>query len=802
MIYLLSIFKWILYSTIIGSILASIILIIKFIFKEKLGVRLNYCIWFLLLIRLTIPYAPQSSISIFNIFYVTENKLLKNKTSKTQLTKIDLSNDNLLNNKVTNKDNRLNSKNVKLPNDYTYDTLENEVVEMNNLDKYNKETAKSHTAKYIHSKVSDVEFSGSQMYFNLAALLWIIGVVILGVYIISVNIKFRSKLSNELKCKDREILKLLEECKLKVGLNCNIEILNTDLVKSPAVFGIKNPKLLLPTNIKQQIGYKELRYVILHEISHVKRKDIVINCVVSILQTLHWFNPILWYSFYIMREDKELACDAFALSHINSNEYINYGYTILKLIENHKKTKYFYGYNCIVNNKSEVKRRINMISLFNKNSYKWPIISIIVLIILSLVTLTNPKNSPVLAIKGTDKKIATKEYGSILDRNGENLADKNIINGVKLQYGKYLSSSKNTTTNNVILSLDNNIQDICEKAAKKAIENNKAKKVNILIMDPNNGEILSMVDKRTPSLNNDSKTEKFENSIISSSFEPGSIFKVLTATAALNEKVINPNSYEIVCNGKLEIGDRIVNCWKWDGHGKQNFHDVLLNSCNIGFADLGKTLGGKNLNKYIETFGFGKKTGIDLPGEQPGFIKNTKDLTNLDLAIISLGQMNTLTPIQYLTAFNSIANGGTWIRPHVMKEIVKEKDGKKDIYKKFDDYEKKQILNKATTDSIKCNLEEVISKNGVTKAHINGYNIGSKTGTSQKLINGKYEDGKYISNFVGMASLKDSNETQFTILISIDEPDPKNYYAAQITTPIAKEIINEISNYYQDNQKH
>ncbi|WP_084284222.1 M56 family metallopeptidase [Clostridium lundense] len=795
MIYLLSIFKWILYSTIISSILACTILIIKFIFKEKLGVRLNYCVWFLLLIRLIIPYAPQSSISIFNIFHIAESKLLKNKTSETQLRKIDLSNDKLINNKV-------DSKNIKQPNDYVYDIPKNEVVETNNLDKYNKEILKNHNTNYMHYKVPDMKFYNNQVYFDLTALLWIIGVVILGVYIISVNIKFRLKLSNELKCKDKEILKLLDECKLKVGLNCNIEILNTDLVKSPAVFGIKNPKLLLPTNIKQQIDYKELRYVILHEISHVKRKDIPINCVVSILQTLHWFNPILWYSFYIMRGDKELACDAFALSHINSSEYINYGYTILKLIENHKKTKYFYGYNCIVNNKSEVKRRISMISLFNKNSYKWPIISIIVLIILSLVTLTNPKNSPVLATKGTDKKIATKEYGSILDRNGENLTDKNIINGVKLQYDKYLSQSKSTAVNDVVLTLDNNIQNFCEKAAEKAVKDNKAKAVNILVMNPNNGEILSMVDKRTPSLNNDSKTEKFENSIINYSYAPGSIFKVIIATAALNEKVIDPNSYEVVCNGQLEIGHRIVTCWKRDGHGKQNFHDVLSNSCNIGFADLGKTLGTKNLNKYIETFGFGKKTGIDLPSEQPGFIKNTKDLTNLDLAIISLGQMNTSTPIQYLTAFNSIANGGTWIRPHVMKEIVKEEDGKKDIYKKFDDYGKKQILNKATTDMIKRNLEEVISKNGVTKTHINGYNIGSKTGTSQKLINGKYENGKYISNFVGMASLKDSNETQFTILISIDEPDPKNYYATQITTPIAKEIINEISNYYESNPKH
>ncbi|KAJ49828.1 beta-lactamase regulating signal transducer with metallopeptidase domain [Clostridium tetanomorphum] len=796
--WLLFIFKWIIHSTIIGSILAFIILLVKFIFKERLGVRWNYCVWFLLLVRLIIPYAPQSSASIFNVFYIAENKLFKNEICENNLLNIELSHNKLVNEKVHEEDYILDSSKVKPMNKSTYKNEKSILEYKDKLRETNKNKEVNYIDKHKENKTISSRFYDSWTYFHLIAFLWVIGVIILGTYIISVNVKFRLKLANKSKCRDAETLELLKKCKLKMNLKYNIEVLNTDLVKTPAIFGVIKPKLLLPTNIKKQITCKELQYVIFHEISHVKRKDILVNCITSILSILHWFNPIIWYSFYVMRDDRELACDAFALSHINSNEYISYGHTIIKLLENYKKTSYLYGVTCIINNKSGVKRRIVMISLFKKNSYKWSIISIIALIVMGVVMLTNPRNNSVLATKEKDKKIIKEEKGNVIDRSSKKLLNREIIHEVNLQYNKYLSPVEKTTANDIIVTLDNNIQSICEKAAEKALKDNKSKAVSILVMNPNNGEILSMVNKYAPSLKHNNR-EIFENRIISDSFEPGSMFKCITAAVALNEKVINPDSYEVLCNGETEVNNTIIRCWSRDGHGKQSFDKVLLNSCNIGFMDLGKKIGAKRFNKYNKAFGFGQKTGIDLPKENSGVIKNTKEITDMDLATISFGQTNTVTPIQYLTAFNTLANGGTWIRPHVMKEILQDEDGKKEVYKKFNDYGKKQILNKTTADAMKNYLEMNVSGNG--KYCMEGYNIGSKTGTSQKSIDGRYEKGKYICNYVGMASPKEGKDTKFTILISIDEPDPKNYYAEKITNPIVEEIFNNIFDYYAVNKK-
>ena len=153
----------------------------------------------------------------------------------------------------------------------------------------------------------------------------------------------------------------------------------------------------LPIGTYNFLNKNELEFIILHELAHVKRLDIIVSCISGVLQIIHWFNPIIWYSFYKMSNDKELACDALALSHVNCENYINYGKTIIKLLESYKKTPQFYGMSYIINNKSQIKRRITMISLFKKNSYKWSIIPIVTLTLLGGIMLTNAKNKPVLA---------------------------------------------------------------------------------------------------------------------------------------------------------------------------------------------------------------------------------------------------------------------------------------------------------------------------------------------------------------------------------------------------------------------
>lgn len=407
---------------------------------------------------------------------------------------------------------------------------------------------------------------------------------------------------------------------------------------------------------------------------------------------------------------------------------------------------------------------------------------------------------------------------------GHTRSDGEGLTGVELTYNKYLAGIpgvKISETDNksqdlpytiseytrpvpgkdVVLTIDDMIQHFCEKSAEQALKDNKAKAVTIIAMNPKNGEILAMANKPDYNPNSpwvEGKTfnelqKDWRNRAVSDTFEPGSIFKVITATAAMEEKVIDEETYQITCNGSTTIGNRTIHCWKRTGHGTESFVDILKNSCNVGFMDLGRKLGAEKLNKYIQRFGFGKKTNIDLPGEASGIIKKTENISETDLATISFGQTNTLTGIQYITALNAIANGGTWIKPHVMKEIVHYDDnGQKIVDEKFDDYEKKQVADKEVVDRLRGYLEKVVSEGGGGKAFVEGYNIAGKTGTAQKVIDGRYASGKYIASFGGMAPAEDP---KITIFISIDEPDPSNYYAGQIAAPVAKQVFTDIFNY-------
>jgi len=373
----------------------------------------------------------------------------------------------------------------------------------------------------------------------------------------------------------------------------------------------------------------------------------------------------------------------------------------------------------------------------------------------------------------------------------------------KSQYLPYTISKYTKPENgkDVVLTIDDMIQHFAEKAALDAMKVNKAKAVTVIVMDPNNGEILAMATTPGYDLNNPWKDglsfnelqAEWRNRAVSDTFEPGSIFKVITASAALSEKVVNEKS-TFNCTGSLKVGGRTIRCWKTSGHGQQNFIDILKNSCNVGFMKVGAALGKEKLNKYISSFGLGKKTGVDLPGEASGIVKSTNSITESDLATISFGQTDTVSCIQYLTAFNAVANGGTLITPHVMKEIIGYDDSDNENYKlAYSNYNKRKVLDPDIAKTLRGYLEQVISKGGGAKAFIDGYHIAGKTGTAQKISGkGTYAPGKYIASFVGMAP---ADNPMYTVMISIDEPDPSNYYAGQIAAPIAKQVFYDIFNY-------
>ncbi len=409
---------------------------------------------------------------------------------------------------------------------------------------------------------------------------------------------------------------------------------------------------------------------------------------------------------------------------------------------------------------------------------------------------------------------------------GHTNSDGDGLTGVELYYNKYLAGipgikvseidqkseglpykisefTEPINGRDVILTLDKDIQYFADKLAEEALKDNEAKAVSIMVMDPNTGEILAMSNKPDYDPNNpwptgvsDNETQKmWRNRVVSDAYEPGSIFKVVTATAAIDKGVLKSGE-TFNCGGGLTLGGRTIHCWKRTGHGPLDFQGIIKNSCNVGFMTLGERLGREGLNEYIYKFGFGEKTGIDLPGEAKGIVKATEKISVTDLATISFGQSNTTSAIQYMRAFNAIANGGKLITPHVMKEVIHyDAENNRVVDATYSNYNEKKNFNEKTMEEMRNHLEATVVSGGSSKARIDGYKIAGKTGTAQKIdtVNGGYAQSKYISSFAGMAP---ADNPKYTVFISIDEPNPSMYYAGQIAAPVGKKLFNDIFNYY------
>lgn len=359
-----------------------------------------------------------------------------------------------------------------------------------------------------------------------------------------------------------------------------------------------------------------------------------------------------------------------------------------------------------------------------------------------------------------------------------------------------------TDGKNVVLTIDEKIQFFAEKVASQALIDNKAKAVSVIVMNPENGEILAMVNKpdfnpntvRDEVATYDELQKLWRNRAVNDIYEPGSIFKIITSMAAIEEGLVREQDI-FQCSGHKEVGGRVIHCWKRTGHGAQNFAEILQNSCNVGFMELGEKIGAETLNKYIEKFGFGQKTGVDLSGEAKGIIKKTENISIVDLATISFGQTNTTTPIQFLAAVNAVANDGVWIKPHLLKEVSHyDNEFNYVVDKKFDDYSERRVVSEKNSAIMRELLEKVISEGSGGRAFIEGYEIAGKTGTAQKVDTetGTYGAGKYISSFVGFAPARDP---KVSIFISIDEPSAGEYYAGVITTPVARQLFSDLFNY-------
>ena len=360
----------------------------------------------------------------------------------------------------------------------------------------------------------------------------------------------------------------------------------------------------------------------------------------------------------------------------------------------------------------------------------------------------------------------------------------------------------------IVTTIDENLQYIAEKIAEKGLDQHNAKGVHVLIMDPNNGEILAMVNKPDYDPNdpfsgyesfdgetdNDKIQNMWRNWLVSDTFEPGSTFKTITMIAALEEGLVSDNNI-FTCNGSVKFGNTTVHCWKHEGHGAQTLAEVLKNSCNVGMMEIGEKLGIDNLNEYIYKLGFGKTTGIDLPGEASGIVKTSDTVSAIDLATISFGQTNTVTALQLMAAFNSIANGGDLIQPHIVKEISHEDEsGNRVIDETIKPTIKKDLLSDENTALLRSYLERTVTKDGPDGSFIQGYNVGGKTGTAQKVdpTTGTYSSDKYISSMVALAPVENP---QITVFIAVDEPSNGLYYGGEVAAPLMKELFEEVFKY-------
>lgn len=422
---------------------------------------------------------------------------------------------------------------------------------------------------------------------------------------------------------------------------------------------------------------------------------------------------------------------------------------------------------------------------------------------------------------------------------GHTTDDNRGMAGIELEYDKYLSGLpgrwiKNTDGKgrqlsfssekyfaaenglNVVLTIDEVIQHFAEKAIENALEANKAQRVMSLVMDVKTGDILAMAIKpdydpnnpRVPldeelkmqidAMENDKKLEAWfkmwRNPIINDTYEPGSTFKIVTTSAALEEGIATPQS-TYYSKGFIMVGGRQIKSWRWyNPFGHQTLAEAVANSDNPVFVELVQKLGAPTFYKYIETFGFAEPTGIDLPGERNSIMYNINAAGPVELATMSFGQSISITPIQLITAVSAVANNGKLMRPKLVKELV---DSGGNVVHRFDDNLVRQIISEKTAMQMIDILESVVSETSL--AYIPGYHVAGKTGTAQKVIDGRYAQSKYISSFVGFAP---ATNPEIAVLVIIDEPNGFSHFGGVVAAPVAKEIFEETLKYLDIKPKY
>ena len=390
--------------------------------------------------------------------------------------------------------------------------------------------------------------------------------------------------------------------------------------------------------------------------------------------------------------------------------------------------------------------------------------------------------------------------------------DNQGLSGLELEYDKYLtgeagaikyfSDAKGNQLNlsdiyveptdgmNIQLTIDYNIQMSLERELENAVKAFNPDMALAIVMDPNTGEILGMASRPSYDPNNYlnySMETLSRNLPIWASYEPGSTFKIATFAAALEENLIDMENDHFYDSGSVTVSGARIGCWKAGGHGDQTYLQILQNSCNPGFVKLGQMLGKEKLFSYLDLFGFGSKTGVDLNGESKGIIFSLDKVGDLELSTTAFGQGVSVTPIQQVTAVSSIVNGGKLYKPYIVKNYLEPETNT--IIKTNNSTLVRETISEETSSKMRYALETVVALGGGKAAYIDGYRVGGKTGTAQKVENGKYLVNNYIMSFM---SVVPSNDPKAVLYVALDNPKNTALLSSYTTTPIARKILLDI----------
>lgn len=340
---------------------------------------------------------------------------------------------------------------------------------------------------------------------------------------------------------------------------------------------------------------------------------------------------------------------------------------------------------------------------------------------------------------------------------------------------------------NMTLTINFKLQEVLERELDNAVSQYSPDNALGIVMNPNTGEILAISSRPnfSPSSYQNYTVEEINRNLpIWMTYEPGSTFKIITLAASLEEKIVDLEKDTFFDSGSITVSGANLHCWKHGGHGQETYLEVVENSCNPGFVNLGLKLGKERLFNYIDLFGFGEKTGIDLNGESNGIIFNIENIGDLELATTAFGQGVSVTPIQQITAVSAAINGGILYKPYIVKSLNEPETNT--VILQNNPKIVRKVISDDTSSKVRYALESVVARGTGHNAYIAGYRVGGKTGTAQKVKDGKYMSGNYITSFIGFMP---ADDPQIVVYIAVDNAKGITQYGGTIAAPIAKKIL-------------